>query len=218
MVSQARHPAAPIDTAALARSLQAFGESVMLPRAAYEDPAVFAWEQKYFFDSGWACVGFSSQLPEPGDQRAESVGAGSVLLTRDEDGTLHAFANTCRHRGHELLPCGVTAQNNSIICPYHSWTYSLSGGLRFAQGFKGREGFDNSAWGLVELPVADWHGLIFVDGSGQAPPLATRWGNSTSWSRPMSPSGWSPRGGTNTTPRRTGRSSPRTTTSATTAR
>jgi glycine betaine catabolism A len=144
---------------------------VMLPRDAYVDPAVFAWEQKYFFDSGWTCVGFSSQLAQPGDQRAESVGAGSVLLTRDEDGALRAFANTCRHRGHELLPCGSSTQNNSIICPYHSWTYGLSGGLRFAQGFKGRD-FDRSAWGLVELPVADWHGLIFVDGSGEAPPLA----------------------------------------------
>ncbi len=144
----------------------------MLPPAAYVDPAVFAWEQKHFFDSGWACVGFSAQLAQPGDQRAESVGAGGVLLTRDEDGALHAFANTCRHRGHELLPCGQSAQNNSVICPYHSWTYSLSGGLRFAQGFKGRDGFDRSAWGLVELPVAEWHGLIFVDGSGQAPPLA----------------------------------------------
>jgi Rieske 2Fe-2S family protein len=172
MVSQAGYPAAPIDQAALARSLQAFGTSVMLPRAAYVDPAVFAWEQKYFFDSGWTCVGFSSRLAQPGDQRAESVGAGSVLLTRDEDGTLHGFANTCRHRGHELLPCGESAQNNSVICPYHSWTYSLSGGLRFAQGFKGRESFDQSAWGLVELPVAEWHGLVFVDGSGQAPPLA----------------------------------------------
>ena len=95
-----------------------------------------------------------------------------VVLFRTADGALHAFANTCRHRGHELLPCGVSAQNNSVICPYHSWTYSLSGGLRFAQGFKGRDGFDNSAWGLTELPVAEWHGLIFVDGSGQAPPLS----------------------------------------------
>ena len=144
----------------------------MLPRSAYVDPAVFAWEQKHFFGSGWTCVGFSSQLAQPGDQRAEPVGDGSVLLTRDEDGTLHAFANTCRHRGHELLPCGASEQRNSIICPYHSWTYSLSGGLRFAQGFKGRAGFDSSAWGLAELPVAEWHGLIFVDGSGQAAPLA----------------------------------------------
>jgi len=171
MISQVPFPAAPIDPAGLARSLRPFGQSTMLPRAAYVDPAVFSWEQKHFFGSGWACVGFSSQLAQPGDQRAESVGAGSVLLTRDDEGVLHAFANTCRHRGHELLPCGEAAQRNTIICPYHSWTYSLSGGLRFASGFKGRGGFDESDWGLVELPVTDWHGLIFVDGSGQAAPL-----------------------------------------------
>jgi glycine betaine catabolism A len=172
MVSQARFPAAPVDPAALARSLPAFGESVMLPRTAYVDPAVFAWEQKHFFGAGWTCVGFSSQLAQPGDQRAEPVGEGSVLLTRDDAGALHAFANTCRHRGHELLPCGAAAQRNSVICPYHSWTYNLSGELRFAQGFKGQAGFDTSAWGLAELPVAEWHGLIFVDSSGEAPPLA----------------------------------------------
>ena len=172
MVSQTGFLPAPVDPAALARSLQPFGESVMLPRAAYVDPAVFAWEQKHLFGSGWTCVGFSSQLAQPGDQRAEPAGDGSVLLTRDEDGTLHAFANTCRHRGHELLPCGTAEQRNSIICPYHSWTYELSGGLRFAQGFKGRAGFDSSAWGLAELPVTEWHGLIFVDGSGQAAPVA----------------------------------------------
>ena len=27
-------------------------------------------------------------------------------------------------------------------------------------------------WGLNELPVAEWHGLVFVDGSATAPPLA----------------------------------------------
>ncbi len=177
MISQASHPAvpaAPVDPVGLARSLQPFGASTMLPPAAYVDPAVFAWEQRHFFSSGWTCVGLSSELARPGDQRAESVGAGSVLLTRDDEGVLHAFANTCRHRGHELLPCGAAAQRNAIICPYHSWTYSLSGELRFASGFKGRVGFDfdESAWGLAQLALTDWHGLIFVDSSGQAAPLA----------------------------------------------
>ena len=96
-----------------------------------------------------------------------------MLLTRDDDGVLHAFANTCRHRGHELLATGETAQRNTIICPYHSWTYALDGGLRFASGFKRSDGFERSAWGLAELPAAEWHGLIFVDGSaGVAGPLA----------------------------------------------
>ncbi len=169
----ARYPAAPLDPAALAAALRPFGASTMLPRAAYTDPAVFDWEQRNFFGGGWMCAGFSSLLAQPGDQRAEPAGTGSVLLTRDEDGVLHAFANSCRHRGHELLGAGEAAQRNTVICPYHSWTYGLDGGLRFASGFKRADGFDRSAWGLTELPVAEWHGLVFVDGSGGAAgPLA----------------------------------------------
>jgi Rieske 2Fe-2S family protein len=177
MVSQAgsaaaRYPAAPVDQAGLAAALRPFGASTMLPRAAYVDPAVFAWEQSHFFGGGWTCVGFSSLVAQPGDQRAEPAGTGSVLLARDDDGILHAFANTCRHRGHELLPAGGSAQHNAIICPYHSWTYDLDGALRFAAGFP-RGGLDRSEWGLAALPVTEWHGLIFVDGSGGAAgPLA----------------------------------------------
>jgi Rieske 2Fe-2S family protein len=161
-------PVAPVDAAGLAGALKPFGESTMLPRIAYVDPAVFAWEQQHFFGGGWTCVGFSAMLPNPGDQRAEPAGHGSVLLTRDDDGALHAFANSCRHRGHELLGVGESVQRNTVICPYHSWTYALDGELRFASGFKRSDGFDRSAWGLAELPVAEWHGLIFVDGSAGA--------------------------------------------------
>ena len=161
---------APLNRAELDEALRPFGESVMLPRAAYVDPAVFAWEQRNFFDGGWVCVGHSSQLPGAGDQRAEAVGEGGVLLVRGEDGELRAFANTCRHRGHELLPCGEGNRHKMIICPYHAWTYTLSGELYAAAGFRNQPGFDFSQWSLTQLPVAEWHGLIFVDGSGGAVP------------------------------------------------
>ncbi|HJY74061.1 MAG TPA: aromatic ring-hydroxylating dioxygenase subunit alpha, partial [Streptosporangiaceae bacterium] len=130
------------------------------------------WEQRHFFDGGWMCVGRSDQLPEPGDQLAETLGTGSVLLVRGEDGVLRAFANTCRHRGHELLPCGAGTRREAIICPYHSWTYSLSGQIQAAAGFKNQPGFAADKWGLTELPVTEWHGLVFVDESGKAGPLA----------------------------------------------
>jgi Rieske 2Fe-2S family protein len=171
MVSQSRFPLAPLDPAGVHDALKPFGESRMLPSPAYVDPAVFGWEQKHFFGGGWSCVGFSAELADPGDQRAVRIGEGSVLLTRDDEGRLHAFANFCRHRGHELLPCGGSAQRQSIVCPYHSWAYGLDGELRSAKGFKGTSGFEEARWGLVALPVTDWHGLIFVDGGGSAGPL-----------------------------------------------
>jgi phenylpropionate dioxygenase-like ring-hydroxylating dioxygenase large terminal subunit len=157
---------APVDRARLEEALRPFGESVMLPPAAYVDPAVFGWEQRHFFGGGWMCVARSEQVAEPGEQRAEATGTGSVLLVRGEDGALSAFANTCRHRGHELLPCGESAQHRMIICPYHAWTYSLEGDLRAADTFKQMPGFDFGQWGLARLPVTEWHGLVFVDVSG----------------------------------------------------
>src|ERR1700722_1157400 len=157
---------APVDRAGLAAALRPFGESRMLPRAAYVDPVVFEWEQRNFFGGGWVCVARSEQLPQPGDQRAEATGTGGVLLVRGEDGALRAFANTCRHRGHELLPCGEGTRARAIICPYHAWTYTLAGDLHAAGNFKKVRGCDCGSWGLPALPVTEWHGLVFVDASG----------------------------------------------------
>ena len=76
MVSQSRFPLAPIDPAGVADSLRPFGQSRMLPRAAYVDPAVFAWEQRHFFDGGWTCVGPSqtqslTELLDPEDEEGK---------------------------------------------------------------------------------------------------------------------------------------------------
>jgi Rieske 2Fe-2S family protein len=115
--SQTRGTPAPVDPAELDRSLQDFGTARMLPRSAYVDPAVLAWEQANVF-SGWVCVGRSADIVRPGDQKAVTTGQGGVLLTRDDAGDVHAFANVCRHRGHELLPCGGAAVNKkAIVCP-----------------------------------------------------------------------------------------------------
>src|SRR5579875_3080885 len=113
---------APVPRAELAASLAPFGESRMLPPASYRDPEVFDWEQRTIF-AGWLCIGHSKDHAKAGSQRAVSTGEGSILLVRDESGVLRAFANTCRHRGHELVQCGAAVERRSIICPYHSWSY-----------------------------------------------------------------------------------------------
>src|SRR5262249_59859082 len=52
--------------------------------------------------------------------------------------------------------------------------YGLNGKLLAAAGFKNQPGFVTAEWGLAELPVTEWHGLVFVDESGRAGPLAAR--------------------------------------------
>ncbi|MGH9298786.1 MAG: aromatic ring-hydroxylating oxygenase subunit alpha [Acidimicrobiales bacterium] len=158
----------PLDEAELANSLKPFGQSRMLPRAAYTSEEVFAWEQQHFFEGGWTCLGRSDVVGAAGDQHAEAVGRGGVLLIRGQDGVARAFANTCRHRGHELLPCGQSVNRPIVLCPYHAWSYRLSGALRKAPGFEEEAYFEPAGHGLVELPCEEWHGLLFVDASGGA--------------------------------------------------
>ena len=39
-------------------------------------------------------------MPEPGSYKTTYIGEANVLLTRAEDGTLHAMLNRCAHRGN----------------------------------------------------------------------------------------------------------------------
>ena len=172
MFNQLRGTLAPLPADEVAAAYAPFGESRMLPRRAYVDPAVHDWEQANIF-AGWMCLGRGEKFAEAGAQTSVETGAGGVLLVRGEDGTLRAFANVCRHRGHELVPCGVSVNKRSIVCPYHGWNYKLDGTLRNAPGgFRDVEDFDKSQFGLAELDVVEWHGWVFVDGSGRAGPFA----------------------------------------------
>src|SRR5262249_4956420 len=118
---------APLDLEEVRACLE--GSGTMLPRAAYTDEAVLAWERRTLFAGGWLCVGRSVELAEARARRAVRAGDDTVLLVRGEDGVLRGFYNVCRHRGHELMPCdidgGRVVSSRFIACPYHNWTYDL---------------------------------------------------------------------------------------------
>jgi Rieske 2Fe-2S family protein len=144
----------------------------MLPREAYVSEEVFAWEQRNLFGDSWACVARSDEVAAPGDQMAKPLGRAGVLLVRDKEHRLHGFANACRHRGHELLACGEKVNREIVLCPYHAWSYRLHGALRRAPGYDAGElaAFHEEQFGLVALPCEEWHGFVFVDGSGRGRP------------------------------------------------
>ena len=140
----------------------------MLPAAAYTSAEVLAWERRHLFAGTWTCLGrLDELLPDAGDkpvtQRAVMVGDVSALLTRDGQ-SLRMFANTCRHRAHELLPGEGSSTRRSVTCPYHAWSYDLAGSLLAAPGYRDEPGFDPAAYPLVELPVETWCGWVFGHG------------------------------------------------------
>ena len=131
---------APVPADDLAAALAPFGQSRMLPRAAYVDPEVFEWEQANIF-SGWACVGHASDLAGVGASGRSARVPTPFCWCAATTAAIRAFANTCRHRGHELLACGANAKRRNIVCPYHAWSYRLDGQLRNAPGFSDVDGF-----------------------------------------------------------------------------
>ena len=64
------------------------------------------------------------------------------------------FANTCRHRGHELLPDGDVvdrARRSSARTTPGPTTSTAT--LKAAPGYRDGRGFDTAEYALVELPV-----------------------------------------------------------------
>src|SRR3954451_16392006 len=159
----------------------------MLPSAAYTSPPVLAWELRALFAGSWTCLGRVGELlsaPDRGGeltQRSVAVGDVAALLVRS-GARVRMFANTCRHRGHELLPGGASSQRQSITCPYHAWPYDLAGSLVNARGFRDDPAFEAVEHGLVELPVTVWEGWLFGHalhecGSDEVPSFANHLGD-----------------------------------------
>src|SRR5258706_2979513 len=120
--------AAPIPAVDLDQALRPFGESRMLPALAYLGNEVYAWEQQHFFAGSWTCLGRQADLAA---QQALTIGGVAVVLTL-EGTTLRAFANVCRHRGHELLADRARLDRGALLCPYPGWSYQFDGRLRTA--------------------------------------------------------------------------------------
>ena len=80
------------------------------------------------FGRCWIYVGVEAEIAEPGDFFTVEIGKDSIIIVRDDDMSIHAFHNVCRHRGARLRSAGSGIVGN-LVCPYHQWTYNLRGEL-----------------------------------------------------------------------------------------
>ena len=135
-----------------------------LPSTCYYDAAHHRRELERIWYRSWLCAGRAEDVPDPGDYRVVEVGSQSVILTRDEAQRLRAFHNTCRHRGSLLCEeARGRFRNHRIVCPYHAWTYSLSGELR-ATPWRIEDGsFDAAKFPLYEVAAGEWAGFVFIN-------------------------------------------------------
>lgn len=135
----------------------------------YTDPAVFEAEQAGLFTRSWLFAGHASQLADAGDYFAFEVAGERLFSIRGRDGVIRSFYNVCQHRAHGL----VSGEGNSrvLVCPYHAWTYELTGELRAAPNSKSVPGFDRSEICLNEVRTEEFLGFIFVNLDPNAEPM-----------------------------------------------
>jgi len=143
-----------------------------LPGRYYTSPEIFAEEVERIFARRWVCVGRAAELSEPGDYFLADVAGESVIMLRDQGGTLRAHYNVCRHRGTRLCEERRGRLSETIQCPYHAWTYTLDGQLIGAPHMSEVEGFQKRDYPLRSPAFAEWEGFLMINLAPDAEPFA----------------------------------------------
>ena len=136
-------------------------EAENLPPWCYTDEGFHRLEIERIFMKVWNLVGRTDLVPNPGDYLATDVAGIPIFLARNQNGDIKAFANSCRHRGTQLL----SGEGNcaAIVCPYHQWAFDLDGHLVSAGGMEDTIEFDKQDYGLIPLRLEVWAGFLFVN-------------------------------------------------------
>jgi len=153
-----------------------------LPSIAYTSAEFLALERDLLFAPGWVYAGRADELARPGDAKPVAIAGQPLVLLRNRTGGIGAFHNVCSHRNALILREAARGRA-TLVCPYHGWTYDLDGRLVRTPHIGGQDiddcpGIDRETLGLRPVRLESWAGLLFVNVSGDAAPLAD-------WLRPL---------------------------------
>lgn len=137
-------------------------EAFTIPASWYTNHELYELEKRTVFSGSWQFACMVDQVREPGRYVTGEIGGEPIVVVRGEDGVLRGFFNVCRHHAAAVLtePQGHARQ---LRCPYHGWTYSLSGELKGAPDFSGVCNFERSQNGLLPVATAIWENWVFVN-------------------------------------------------------
>lgn len=142
-----------------------------LPAPYYTDSEHFRREIETFFFQGWICAGRADTILNPGDYFLREIAGESIIIVSSDSGSIESFYNVCRHRGTRLCSAAEGSFKGRIQCPYHGWTYGLSGRLI------GAPHMDPSVFQAAEYPLHKlhtdvWDGHIFLNAQPNPPALS----------------------------------------------
>src|SRR5215472_16902732 len=147
----------PASVTALGEQLDGAGEIVPDP-ALFSEAAVFAAERERIFAQPWIAGDHATRLAENGRYFRFDADSRSIIVTRDDEGRLHALRNVCIHAGYPVCDAEEGAAER-LMCPYHGWEYALDGRLVEPE-LSSR--IDPSRLRMTSYPVSIRDGLLLV--------------------------------------------------------
>ncbi len=157
--------------------------TTLLPDSYYSEQ-FYKTESQSVFGHTWTCVGYTCQVDEPGKMLTTKVGGQPIVITKDKQNILRGFYNVCRHRASILVTQDTKVER--FRCPYHSWTYDLTGKLLSCPLFamagsckswgsedgSGAKTFRKEDYSLLPVKVDSWGCFIFANLNPNAEPLS----------------------------------------------
>lgn len=148
-----------------------------LPAGCYTDAAFYEHEKRAIFDTEWLPLAHVSQLKQAGDFVTVEVLDEPLIVIRGRDDRIRVLSRVCQHRGVDMLPPGSgridgAGRTPALRCPYHLWTYDLTGQLIAAPEMSESTCHVAGAVKLREFTSAVAEGFVFVTFNPAAPPLA----------------------------------------------
>jgi len=141
-----------------------------IPRERYFSQAFHDLEVEKVWKKVWQMACWGQDIPEAGDTIVYDIAGISILVVRQQDGSLKAFRNSCLHRGRALLEC--SAHVNRLRCPFHAWTWNLDGSVQTIPGKWDFPQMDEAKMNLVPVRLEEWNGFAFINLDDAAPPLS----------------------------------------------
>jgi len=150
-------------------------EAETMPAFTYTSPEFYQREVERIWRKTWNFIGSADQIRNKGDYFTLNFAGVPTIVLRDHDSKIRAFANTCRHRGSELLEGKGNCK--LIVCPYHSWTYDLSGNLRGTPEMDKTLNFNKADYGLIPIAIDTWGNFLFINFDKNPEPLKKHLGD-----------------------------------------
>ena len=97
---------------------QQYVEPDRVRKQVYTDPEIFDLEMERIWERIWVYCGHQSQVPEPGDYHALTIGRQPMIMVRRADGGIQVLYNRCPHRGVQLVGNLKGNTGNAFVCSY----------------------------------------------------------------------------------------------------